>query len=118
MQFLLDENLPRSVAELFKRKGYEIVHVLDSALRGSPDETISEYALKDNYTIVTSDKGFSDIRKYPPSKYDGIIVFRFRDDMEQALILKLASSVLNQIALMPDLKGRLILVEENQIRVR
>lgn len=118
MKFLLDENLPRAVAALFREKGHRVIHILDSPLRGSSDEIISDHALKNNYTIVTSDKGFSDIRRYPPSQYDGIIVFRFRDDMELLLILKLANSVLNQIALMPDLKGRLFLVEENQIRVR
>lgn len=46
MKFLIDENLPPSIGEVFAQKGYEVETVVDNpALRGEPDEVIFDYAI-------------------------------------------------------------------------
>ncbi|MFO1524374.1 MAG: DUF5615 family PIN-like protein [Turneriella sp.] len=118
MQVLIDENLPRDVARLFKECGYQTTHVLDTPLRGKSDEKIAQFALANRLTIVTADKDFSDIRHYPPHEYSGIIVFRFRDETAHGQILNLARSLLKNEELLTEIRGKLVIVDENQIRVR
>ncbi len=76
MRFLVDEDLPRSLTDLFERHGYEAVNVRDTALRGARDERIAAYAKENGLCVITGDLGFADLRNYPPSEYSGIVVLR------------------------------------------
>jgi len=44
MQFLIDEDLPRSTGNLLRRYGHEAIDVRDIGLRGARDSQIAYYA--------------------------------------------------------------------------
>ena len=44
MQFLVDEDLPRSTAILLRQYGHEAIDVRDTNLKGTKDSQIAEYA--------------------------------------------------------------------------
>ncbi len=89
MRFLIDENLPRSLTELFHQYGHEAVHVRDIGLQGASDTVIANYAKAHNYCLVTADLGFADIRSYPPQDYAGILVIRVPPTAGRSTILQL-----------------------------
>ena len=62
MQFLVDEDLPRSTSDLLRSYKHEAVDVRDIGLRGAKDSQIASYAQSRDLCLVTGDFDFSAIR--------------------------------------------------------
>ena len=60
MKFLIDEDCPYSLLEIFRKYGHEAFHVKD-VMRSAPDQEIFKYANKNNMIIVTRDLGFGNL---------------------------------------------------------
>ncbi len=119
MRFLIDEDLPRSAGDLFRRYGYEAVDVRDVGLRGAKDSEIAAYAKKNSLCLVTGDFDFSDIRNYPPGRYSGIVIISPDPQVATAKsILNLLEAFLKQKDLLPNLSGKLAIVRPEHIRIR
>ncbi|MEW6668900.1 MAG: DUF5615 family PIN-like protein [Thermodesulfobacteriota bacterium] len=73
---MIDEDLPRSTADLLRRYWHTGVLLREIGRRGAKDAEIAAYALDHNLCILTGDFDFADIRKYPPSKYKGLVVLK------------------------------------------
>jgi len=52
VNFLLDENMPPSLAAVLIDTGHHAIHVRDLKLTGKPDETIFTHAADNNFIIV------------------------------------------------------------------
>ena len=74
--FLADESFPDPTAELVESWGYTVRKVRDEGLSGAKDPQVFEVAQRANWVLLTADKGFGDIRAYPPSIHVGVIVLR------------------------------------------
>jgi predicted nuclease of predicted toxin-antitoxin system len=57
--FIVDQQLPATLARWFEQKGHEAIHVRDLGMRDSPDPVIWRYALEHGATIVTKDEDFA-----------------------------------------------------------
>jgi len=118
MRFLVDEDLPRAVDNLLKQHGHEAVDVRDIGLRGVKDVEIARYAQSQKLCILSGDLGFSDIRKYPPSEYAGLVVIRIPKGATATLIVGLLESFLKGDKLVSELVGKLAIVEAGHVRFR
>jgi predicted nuclease of predicted toxin-antitoxin system len=58
MKFLLDDNIPLSVKEWFKKRGINAVKTIKVGLKGADDETIYRYAIENEFKVVTLDLDF------------------------------------------------------------
>jgi predicted nuclease of predicted toxin-antitoxin system len=76
MRFKTDENLPVEIAALLRQQGHDAVTVGDEGLAGVADVAVAVVCQAEKRVIVTLDLDFSDIRRYPPENYAGIIVLR------------------------------------------
>jgi predicted nuclease of predicted toxin-antitoxin system len=74
MRFKLDENLSRSVAELFRTAGHDVMSVRDQGLRGAPDEQVFEVSVREGRALVTLDRDLGQVLRFPPGASAGIIV--------------------------------------------
>jgi predicted nuclease of predicted toxin-antitoxin system len=74
MHFPIDASLPRSAAVLLRRLGYGATDVRYAGMRDAPDETVLEYAKGNHLVLVTRDFDFADIRSYPSSLYQPVVV--------------------------------------------
>ncbi len=52
-KLLLDEHVPLAVAEGLRRSGVDTVHVVETDLRGSPDDTVLTAATEMECVLVT-----------------------------------------------------------------
>ena len=118
MQFLIDEDLPRSAKLIFQKYNHVAFTIKEIALKGAKDSEIATYALKNKLCIVTGDFDFSDIRNYPPSKYHGIIVLSFPSSATASFILNLIEEFLKQSKIETKISGHLAIVEVGRIRWR
>ncbi len=61
MKFLVDAQLPRRLIHRLRESGYEAKHTLDLPLGNrTPDETINEVSLFEQYIVITKDSDFVD----------------------------------------------------------
>jgi predicted nuclease of predicted toxin-antitoxin system len=118
MHFLVDVDLPRSANTLLRQNGHETSDVRDIGLRGASDAEVTSYAQKHKLCLLTGDKGFADIRNYPPGKYSGIVVLLLPAKATSSNILAILKNLLTQVEIITRLDGKLAIVELNRIRVR
>jgi len=118
MQFLIDEDLPRSTANLLRQYGHEAIDVRDIGLRGAKDSEIVLYAQSKGLCLLTGDFDFSDIRNYQPSQYPGLLVLNITGNVTAIFITKLLEGFLKQDKLVSELTGKLVIVEPGRIRIR
>jgi len=118
MRFLIDEDLPRSTANLLRQYGHEGIDIRDLGLRGSKDYEIIAYAQSKGLCLLTGDFDFSDIRNYPPLKYSGIVVLQIPENSTASFILHLLERFLQEENLVKQLSGGLAIVEPGRVRIR
>ena len=61
MKFLVNAQLPRRLIHRLQELGHEAMHTLDLPLGNrTPDETINEVSLRENFIVITKDADFVD----------------------------------------------------------
>jgi len=68
--------------------------------------------------LITRDFDFADIRNYPPSLYEGIVVLKFHEDATAAHVVKALEIFSKRDDWLAHLKQRLAIVEEWRVRFR
>jgi predicted nuclease of predicted toxin-antitoxin system len=63
--------------------GCSLTRVQDLGLSGAPDAVVFEKAQDLGAVLVTTDRGFGDVRTYPPSSHQGIIVLKVTPSPEE-----------------------------------
>ena len=114
MQFKIDENLHCDAAELLRQHGHDAITVFEQGLRGESDSNIADVCRREARSLITLDLDFSDIRVYPPSDYEGIVVLRLNDQSRPSML-----QVLRRIVRLFDtepLAKRLWIVDEYRVR--
>ncbi len=120
MKFLLDMALSPKSVEFLKNNGYDVVRVNEviEKIKDKPIEDIEiyEFAIKNNYTIITADLDFGEILAYSKSSRPSTIVLRIEDFQVKNVNEKL------KLAL-PKIKdeldeGSIIIIERHRIRIK
>lgn len=76
----VDEDLPRAALHLLQEYGYDAVSVIDQKMGGWKDPPLWTVVQEEGRFLVTADKGFADIRKYPPGTHAGLLLLRPDED--------------------------------------
>ena len=78
MKIKLDENMPASAVRLLAGQGHDVATVTEQGLGGALDTDVFRAVVGERRMLMTLDRGFGDVRSYPPGKHAGIIVLRVR----------------------------------------
>ena len=116
-KFLIDEDMPRSVAVVLRQAGHAAEDVRDVGLRGRGDQEIFDYAQAQGAILITADKGFSNILRFPPGTHAGIVVVRVPNELPT---LRVNDELLRALADLEgeELTGLLIIIEVGRTRIR
>lgn len=68
---------------MLRIRGIDIDTDLDESLGGSNDATVLDAARTEGRLLITLDRGFGEVRAYPPGSHAGIIVLRPDDQCER-----------------------------------
>lgn len=116
MRLKLDENLPRSATEVLLRFGHDCSTVIDERLGGAADAEVADAAAREGRMLVTLDRGFGDIRTYPPGGHPGMVIVQAVDQRTESIRRLLQRFLMtNDLAA---LERCTVIVEANRIRVR
>ncbi|HLA80651.1 MAG TPA: DUF5615 family PIN-like protein [Thermoleophilia bacterium] len=117
LEFLVDEDMPRSTARALRQAGYTALDVRDIGLRGHSDADVFAYAQAHNLVLVTADKGFSNVVAYAPGTHAGLIVVRVPNELPTQRVneelLRALSGLQGET-----LQGLLGIVEVGRTRIR
>jgi predicted nuclease of predicted toxin-antitoxin system len=116
MRFLLDENIPPSLAVLLKKVGHEARHVVEIGYTSTPDFKISAFAAQSGEIILTHDTDFGTILALSGDNKPSVILFRLQATNNLTYINLLEK----HLTAFEDnlLEGALVVIDEEKIRVR
>lgn len=117
IKVVVDEDMHRSVVEPLKKLGYKVLDIRDDGLRGSTDQEIYQFAQKSNATLISGDKDFSNIARFPLGEHYGIIIIRFPSQLSTESINEEIFEALKGVST-DDLKGNLVIVTPGKVRIR
>lgn len=116
MRVKLDENVSASALVPLFEAGVDVNTVADESLVGADDPAVLGAASREGRVVVTMDRGFGDVRAYPPGSHGGIVVLR----MDQQAPRRIAEAVSQLVATveLADLAGCVSVWRDGELRVR
>lgn len=115
LKVLIDEDLHRSIKEIFQKLEFTVFDVRDVGLRGRSDQAIFNWAQKKNAIIVSADLDFANEVDFPEHK--GIIILRFPNEMPTQAINQEVKRLLKDFQ-ERDYQNHLIIVSPGKVRIR
>ena len=116
MKVKRDENIPVSARQVLTEIGHDVDTVIDEGLAGRDDPTVLAAADSEGRLLVTLDRGFGDVRAYPPGSHSGIVVLRL-DSQAVTSVLSTLSSLTTHHDL-EEFRGCIAIVRGHLVRVR
>lgn len=116
MKFKLDENLSHELGTELRALGHDVHTVAAEGLAGSSDPIVLVAVREEGRMLLTQDRGFADLRRYPPGSHLGIVVLRPSTQDPEA-ISQLLRRFLGQYDL-AEFEGCNVVVEPTRVRVR
>lgn len=116
MKFKFDENMPLLSVKIFQENGFDACSVRDQGLNGCTDDRLLTVCTDEERILITLDLDFSDIRKYQPVTLHGIIIIR-PDKQDKNTIINILKRMI-PVVKTEVLSGKLMIVEDDKIRVR
>ncbi len=112
---LVDENVPETIREWLKRKGFNTINVSDTDLKSSEDPEIAEYAAKNGMTVLTLDTDFAQIYHDSYRGTLGVIVVK-AIPATSATILETLIAAQRRINL-KEVQHKLVIITKKRIRI-
>ncbi|MDI6886703.1 MAG: DUF5615 family PIN-like protein [archaeon] len=117
LKFVVDEDMPRSTGAILRKRGYDVKDIRDYELRGAEDEKVYAFAQREEAVILTGDRGFGNILRFPLGSHFGIVVAHFPNEMPSAEINRCLVERFKDLS-EDDFRGNLIIIEPRKIRIR
>jgi predicted nuclease of predicted toxin-antitoxin system len=116
MKLKLDENLSRHLKAVLEKYDYDVATAAEEGLLSKPDTLVAEAAGREGRILLTLDVEFADLRKYPPGRHPGIVLFRPRS--YGPLSVNRFVEVFFQNTDLQGLAGCVVVVDPQKIRIR
>jgi len=112
----VDEDLPQAAVQTLRRHGHEAVSVTEQGMAGAKDPLLWQVVQAERRFLITADKGFGDIRSYPPGTHSGVLLLR-PDQAGIRPVLELLEQTLTAFDL-EALSGAVSVVTPRGVRMR
>ena len=116
MRIKVDENIGRRGVELLRDTGHDVMTVREQGLAGATDVTVFRACAAENCTLVTLDRDFGQVLRFPPEQSAGIVILDLGGPASLRLLLDRLREFLALAATHP-VRGALWIVEPERVRV-
>jgi len=117
VRFFLDENMPKSSAEMLNDLGFEIEHARSAGLKGKPDKEIAKYAKEQEAILITKDLDFGNILWYDEDSHHGLLIIRLPHDYSAKQITAKLREFIDNLDV-ENLVGHITILELGRYRIR
>lgn len=116
MKILADENLFEPIIQYLRNLTYDLISIRSSGLSGIADDEVYDLACKEKRVLITMDKDFLRVFRFPPERCGGIIVVKiYRRTIAETLdIFKKFYMTLKE----KDIIGNLVIITPEGVRIR
>jgi len=90
VNFLFDENFPKSARRLVESLGHSVVDFREEGVRGSSDEVVMTMAIEHSAVVLTTDRDFFHTIGRQHEGHSGIIVVALRQPNRSAIMERLS----------------------------
>jgi predicted nuclease of predicted toxin-antitoxin system len=111
-----DENIARRAVQLLRDAGHEVATVYEEELSGFSDERIYRACCDEGRVLVTLDRDFGQVQRFPPRNMAGIVVLELGGAASAALLQARITEFL-RLAERRAVSGTLWIVEPGRVRV-
>jgi predicted nuclease of predicted toxin-antitoxin system len=112
----LDENIGRRGLELLRAHGHDVMSVWDQNLHGVSDEALFDVCLAEGRVLITLDRDFGQVLRFPPERSAGIVVLDLGQRATIQAIMERLEDFL-EMAEATSVTGALWIVEPGRVRV-
>jgi predicted nuclease of predicted toxin-antitoxin system len=112
----VDEDLPQEVDDIFTEYGYDATTVVRQGWQGLGDNDLWIRVQQEKRWLITADKGFADLRFYPPGTHSGVVLFRLEEESRRGYT-QLTRRLLQQLDF-ETIRGAIVIVSHRGIRIR
>jgi hypothetical protein len=70
----VDENIGRGGIDLLRQAGQDVMTVREQGLAGAADEVVFQACVAEARTLITLDRDFGQVPRFPPKQTAGIVV--------------------------------------------
>ena len=119
MRFFVDHCVPESIATTLEAKGHEVLRLRNQMATDAPDADVIKRAQSLDAVLLSLNGDFSDIVRYPPVKYEGIVSIQVKNRPE--VLDQITKRLTTYLSTHPEreyYRGKLLLVEPHRIRIR
>lgn len=116
MRFLADENIFPPLIYRLRKSGHDVKSVKESGPPKASDDMIIDLSFREKRTVITFDKHFGNILKYPPQNLFGIILIRIHPPLLDDILRAIGNLFESYRA--DSFKGRLIVLSKTGYRIR
>lgn len=116
MKFKLDENFGKRTQQLFQSSGHDVCTAREEGLSGATDEQIFVTCSSEARCLVTLDRDFCDITRFPPDGTAGIVVIRVPRNPSLRLLESLIEQLFRVLA-ESTVARQLWVVEPGRVRI-
>jgi predicted nuclease of predicted toxin-antitoxin system len=113
----VDENIGVSGGTLLRECGHDVSTVREQGLGGAADERIYQVCVAEGRTLVTLDRDFGHVPRFPPKRTAGIVVLELGGPASLRLLQDRLHDFL-ALAESRTVNGALWIVEPGRVRVR
>ncbi|MGB2624387.1 MAG: DUF5615 family PIN-like protein [Candidatus Acidiferrum sp.] len=119
LRFLADPCISSTIVRTLQDAAHEVLRLRDVLPVESPDTIVIAKAQEIEAILLSMNGDFADIVMYPPKDYKGIVALQMHNHAEvlEPLMARLTEYLRSQPA-MEHLRGKLVVVEVNRIRIR
>ncbi len=107
---------PKAAVQALRQQGYEAASVVEQGMGGMKDPALWQAVQAEGRFLVTADKGFSDIRFYPPGAHAGVLLLRPDQDGIRPVIELLERVIVSYD--LQNLAGTITVATPRGIRIR
>jgi predicted nuclease of predicted toxin-antitoxin system len=115
MKFKLDENFGPTLQAAFHQRGLDCHTVQEERLVGADDATILKVAVAEGRILVTMDRDFSNVLRYPPEQTVGIAVISPPGKVSRTFLRAMVEAFVEELQ-KKTIRGKLWTVEPSRIR--
>jgi predicted nuclease of predicted toxin-antitoxin system len=115
MKFKLDENFGPTTQHVFQQRGLDCYTVQEENLRGAVDGDVLKAAVAEGRILVTMDRDFNNVLRYPPGQMSGIAVISPPGRASRALLRAVVEAFVEELQ-KKTIRGKLWTVEPGRIR--
>ena len=117
MKIKADENIGSAGIKLLRQSGHDVATVHEEGLSGSDDDKIFQACVNERRVLITLDRDFGHVPRFPPARAAGIVVLELGGSESLNLLYDRLRDFL-AVASKRAIGGELWIVEPGRVRVR